>query len=178
MFTTVLAAISTLLLSYLFVIAGVQKISQTAYLQQVITDYKVIPASWSPWLARGLPLIELGAGLALLIPASRWHLAQSRACSQGIAQPWPSTSSGAEEISIVAAQGPGRSNPSVGGCLGRNLLLITIALLSGLTSRQLQLDWRGWCLALLGAALAALLYHVFNQLIANNDLLRRIARYG
>ena len=69
MFLTVLATISTLLLSYLFVVGGWQKLADLAYFQDVITEYHILPASWSPWLARALPIVEIGAGLALLIPA-------------------------------------------------------------------------------------------------------------
>jgi uncharacterized membrane protein YphA (DoxX/SURF4 family) len=179
MLLPLLTAIAILLLSYLFVVGALQKLAHTAYFRQVITDYQILPRTWSPLLARTLPLVELGAGLALLIPASRTTAlgavtlllgAYSAAIALNIVR-------GRRDIDCGCA-GPGQEQTLSGWLLGRNAVLITLALLAVLGPQQLQLDWSGWCLALMGTALAALLYHVFNQLVANNNLLRRIARHG
>jgi uncharacterized membrane protein YphA (DoxX/SURF4 family) len=176
---TLLATISTLLLSYLFVVGGWQKMSDAHHLGQVISDYQILPTRWSPWLARSLPLIEIGAGLALLIPALQIMAlaavtvllaAYTAAIALNLAR-------GRREIDCGCA-GPGQEQTLSGWLLARNLFLITIALLSGPVLHTLQLGWSGWCLALAGTALAALLYHIFNQLIANKSLLRRIAHHG
>ena len=126
-----------------------------------------------------ISLVELGAGLALLIPASRTTAlgtvtlllgAYSAAIALNIVR-------GRRDIDCGCA-GPGQEQTLSGWLLGRNAVLITMALLAVSSPQQLQLDWPGWSLALMGTALAALLYHVFNQLVANNNLLRRIARHG
>ena len=179
MLVTLLATISTLLLSYLFVVGGWHKLADASYFQGVITDYQILPMSWSPWLARSLPLVELGAGIGLLIPALRIPAlivvtllltGYSAAIALNILR-------GRRDLDCGCA-GPGQAQTISGWMLGRNLLLITLALLSGPALQQVRLDGPGWCLALLGTVLAALLYHVFNQLIANNHLLRRIAHHG
>lgn len=179
MLTTLLAAIATLLLSYLFVVGGWQKFAGTRYFQAVIADYRIVPASWAPWLARCLPVVELLAGLALLIPILRLPAlvtvtvlltGYTAAIAFNIIR-------GRRDIDCGCA-GPGQQQTISGWLLGRNLLLIALALLSGSALQAQHLGWPGWCLSLLGATLAALLYHVFNQLIANDNLLRRIARHG
>jgi len=179
MLTTLLATISTLLLSYLFVVGGWQKFADTGYFQTVITDYQVLPANWSAWVARGLPAVELAAGLALLFPAAQIQalavvtvllIGYTAAIALNVAR-------GRRDLDCGCA-GPGREQTISGWLLGRNLLLITLALLSVPALQQWPLGWQGWCTALLGATVAALFYHVFNQLIANNKLLRRIARHG
>jgi uncharacterized membrane protein YphA (DoxX/SURF4 family) len=179
MLTTVLATISTLLLSYLFLVGGWQKRADTAYFQQVITDYRLLPASWSPLLARAIPIVEICAGLALLIPAlqlialatvATLLAVYTLAIALNIAR-------GRRDLDCGCA-GPGQEQTISGWLLGRNLILISLALLSVPALQQLSMDWLGWSLALLGATLLALFYHVFNQLIANNNLLRRIARHG
>jgi len=176
---TILATISTLLLSYLFVVGGWQKMSDAQHLGEVISDYQILPARWSPWIARSLPPLELSAGLALLIPAFQalalgvvtiLLAAYTTAIALNLAR-------GRREIDCGCA-GPGQEQTLSGWLLGRNLFLIAIAVLSGPALHKLQPGWSGWCLALAGTALAALLYHIFNQLIANNSLLRRIARHG
>lgn len=179
MLITVLATISTLLLSYLFVSGGWQKLADTAYFHRVITDYQILPANWSPWLARGLPIVEICAGLALLIPAIRLPALISVALllagytfAMGL-----NIARGRRDLDCGCA-GPGQEQTISGWLLVRNLLLISLALLSGSALQTLSLGWVSWSVALLGTTVLALLYHTFNQLIANNNLLRRIARHG
>lgn len=179
MLITVLATISTLLLSYLFVTGGWQKLADTRYFHDVISEYRILPANWSAPVARILPVIEIGAGLALLIPALRLPalfcvaallLGYTFAMGLNIAR-------GRRDLDCGCA-GPGQEQTISGWLLGRNAVLIALALLSGSALLQHSLGWQGWSLALLGSTVLALLYHTFNQLIANNNLLRRIARHG
>ena len=179
MLITVLATISTLLLSYLFVAGGWQKLADTAYFHGVITEYRILPASWSPWVARALPVVEIAAGLALLIPAFRLPALISVALllagytfAMGL-----NIARGRRDLDCGCA-GPGQEQTISGWLLGRNLVLISLALLAASALQQFSLGWQGWSLALLGTTVLALLYHTFNQLIANNNLLRRIARHG
>jgi uncharacterized membrane protein YphA (DoxX/SURF4 family) len=179
MLFTVLATISTLLLSYLFVVGGWQKLADTAYFRDVITEYRIVPASWSPAVARALPIVEISVGLALLIPALQLPALGAVAvmlAGYTFAMALNITR-GRRDLDCGCA-GPGQEQTISGWLLGRNLALISLALLSGSALQQHSLGWSGWSLALLGTAVLALLYHTFNQLIANNNLLRRIARHG
>ena len=58
-----------LFLSYLFATAGYQKFYSGNHFQKSISEYRVIPASWSRGLARLLPVVELAAGIGLLVPS-------------------------------------------------------------------------------------------------------------
>jgi hypothetical protein len=179
MIISVIATISTLLLSYLFVVGAMQKLADASYFQQVITDYQILPTALSPLLARTLPLIELAAGIALLIPMSRF-------AALGTVTLLLTSYSIAIAINIVRGRrdidcgcaGPGQEQTLSSWLLGRNGLLIVLALSAMAATGQFHLPWSAWTLALLGTALAALLYHVFNQLIANNNLLKRIKQHG
>ena len=72
-------ALSTLaarvVLSATFVHAGVQKIRHHELLVGVISNYRVIPAVLAPMASWLLPPLELGVGVALLIPSSGSALA-------------------------------------------------------------------------------------------------------
>jgi len=179
MLITVLATISTLLLSYLFVTGGWQKLTDTRYFHDIITEYRILPASWSRPVARILPVVEIGAGLALLIPALQLPALFSVALlltgytfAMGL-----NIARGRRDLDCGCA-GPGQEQTISGWLLGRNAVLIALAGLASSVVAQHSLGWQGWALALLGSAVLALLYHTFNQLIANNNLLRRIARHG
>ena len=174
-----IATISTLLMSYLFVVSALQKLTDAGYFQQVITDYQVLPAALSPLLARVLPLVELGAGIALLIPLSR-------SAALGTVTLLLAIYSAAIALNILRGRrdidcgcaGPGQEQSLSGWLLGRNALLIIMALSAMTATGQFLLPWSGWILALCGTALTALLYHAFNQLVANNNLLKRIKQHG
>ena len=176
---TLLATISTLLLSYLFVVGALQKLADASYFQQVITDYQILPATVSPLLSRVLPLVELGAGIALLIPLSQY-------AALGIVTALLAGYSTAIALNILRGRrdidcgcaGPGQVQTLSTWLVGRNILLIMLALSAMTSTGQLLFGWPGWVLALSGAAVAALLYHVFNQLVANNNLLNRIKHHG
>jgi hypothetical protein len=176
---TFLATLALLLLSYLLVAGAWQKFGDQGYFQQVISDYRILPASWSAYIARGLALLELGLGLVLLIPTGQQPalvavalllLAYTAAMAMNLVR-------GRRDLDCGCA-GPGQRQTISGWLLARNLLLIALALGAIPLLHTAPLGWLGWCLALLGAALTALLYHVFNQLTANNKLLRRIAHHG
>lgn len=179
MMQTLIGAMSTLFMSYLFVTGGWHKLADFAYFERVIADYQVLPKSWSPWIARGLPLLELGAGLALLIPAL--HLSALATVTVLLcvytAAICVNVARGRRELDCGCA-GPGQQQKINGWLITRNLLLLSLAILSTLAQREWQLGWLGLCIALPGSALLALFYHIFNQLVANNTLLQGITRHG
>ena len=66
--TTFLSTLSMLFFSYLFVTAGYHKLFNREDLARTISEYRVLPPAWSRGVARLLPIVELGAGIGLLIP--------------------------------------------------------------------------------------------------------------
>ncbi|MBV6422252.1 MAG: hypothetical protein NAOJABEB_00027 [Steroidobacteraceae bacterium] len=173
------ATMATLLLSYLFVIAGWQKLSTFNYFQQVLADYQILPKSWVPLVARTLPLLEVGAGLALLVPFAHDPALMlltvllaiySAAIALNILR-------GRSEIDCGCA-GPGQEQAISAWLIVRNTVLLSLALLARTMPQAETIGAMGWVVGLLGAVLAAVIYHSSNQLIANRNLLRRIAQHG
>ena len=173
------ATIATLLLSYLFVVGGCQKLGDPANFQHVVSDYKIFQETWSPLLARLLPFIEVCAGLALLVPVVRGTALVLLAALLA-------TYTAAIAINIFRGRldidcgcaGPGQEQTISTWLLGRNTVLMLSALLAYSAIEGEVLGPVGWSIAFLGTALAALMYHAFNQLIANKNLLQRIAHHG
>ena len=173
------AAMATLFLSYLFATGGWQKLAQPRHLRQAIDDYRITPPGWSATLSRVLPVAELVTGLALLAPATRsWALASALALlllySLAMAI---NLVRGRSDLDCGCA-GPGQTQTVSSALLWRNAALVALALHGLGFANQPPSGAASWGLILFGAALAALCYHTANQLIANHQLLRRIARHG
>ncbi len=52
-------------------IAGLEKLRQPEMFRDSVDNYQILPAGAVPWVARGLPLMEVLAGLLLLPTATR-----------------------------------------------------------------------------------------------------------
>jgi len=179
MLTALPATMGTLLLSYLFIVAGWQKISSIDHFRQVLIDYRIAPESWSPLLARGLPMLELGAGLALLVPPMRDPalvvlIALLTIYSAAIALNLVRGRSGID----CGCSGPGQQQPLSAWLIVRNAVLLSVAILARSAPQAGTIGAVGWGLGIPGAVVAALIYHSSNQLIANRSLLQRIAQHG
>jgi len=179
MLTALPAMMATLLFSYLFIAAGYQKLSHIDYFRHVLRSYQVVPGSWTALLARVLPVLELCAGLALLIPAAHdpalmlltgLLVIYSAAITVNIAR-------GRLDIDCGCA-GPGQEQGISAWLIGRNAVLLSLAVLAHSTPQPETIGAMGWGVGFLGAVLAALIYHASNQLIANHALLKRIAHHG
>jgi uncharacterized membrane protein YphA (DoxX/SURF4 family) len=178
---TFFCSVSTLFLSYLFVDAGYKKLSEFSFLQRTIAQYRVLPPSWSTPMARILPLMELGLGLGLLIPLLH-SVAALAVCAVLMAY------SGAIALNIARGRrdldcgcaGPGAAQNISAVLLVRNAVLCMLALVvaSSPLSQRVQLGIPEILLTLVGAVLCALIYQAINQLLANQDKLRRIASHG
>lgn len=173
------ATMATFLLSYLFIVAAWQKISSIDHFQQVLIDYQIAPESWSPLLARGLPMLELCAGLALLIPPARdpalvLLTALLATYSAAIAL---NLLRGRSDIDC-GCSGPWQQQALSAWLIVRNTVLLSVAILARSTPQVETIGALGWGLGILGAVVAALIYHSSNQLIANRNLLQRIAQHG
>lgn len=179
MLMSLLGTMATLMLSYLFVVGGYQKLTEASHFQRVVRDYRIIPAGWSAWFARGLPVLELATGTALLVPmlqltalgvAALLLVAYSAAMALNIIR-------GRRDLDCGCA-GPGQEQAISGWLVGRNGVLLSLVLLSLSIQQSVPLGLMGWSLAFLGATCFALFYHAFNQLITNRELLRRITHHG
>ncbi|MGV0033817.1 MAG: MauE/DoxX family redox-associated membrane protein [Candidatus Azotimanducaceae bacterium WSBS_2022_MAG_OTU7] len=183
MLSTLPATIVTLFLSYLFVFGGCQKLSDLHSFQHALEEYKVLPASWSVLASLLIPFTEVLAGLAVLIPSVRSPAlmvlavllaAYTAAIAINILR-------GRADLDCGCA-GPGQKQTINAWLLGRNIVLLSMALLSASVSASVSTiaatGLLSWGFAFLGATLTVLIYHVVNQLIANNTLLRRIAHHG
>jgi uncharacterized membrane protein len=179
MLSVLAATMITLFLSYLFVVGGCQKLSDLRSFHQTLGEYEVLPASWSGSLARLIPLVEVTAGLALLVPSVR-------APALIVLAALLTVYTAAIALNILRGRvdldcgcaGAGQEQTISVWLLGRNTLLLAMALLSASVPVIGATGMPGWVLAFFGATLAVLIYHVANQLIANNTLLRRIAHHG
>lgn len=179
MFTALPATMATLLFSYLFILAGCQKLSDIDDFRHALRGYQIVPGSWTPLLARVLPVLEVCAGLALLIPSARdpalmlltgLLVIYSAAITVNVVR-------GRMEIDCGCA-GPGQQQGISAWLIGRNAVLLSLAVLARSTPQAEAIGAVGWGVGFLGAVLAALIYHASNQLIANHALLKRIAHHG
>ncbi len=173
---TLTATIAALMMSCLFVVGGYQKLANPHYFHLVLRDYEVVPESWSGPLARLVPLLELGAGLVVPVSSMReagllviafLMLIYTAAMALNIYR-------GRADLDCGCA-GPGQVQAVSGWLVVRNAALLAMILFSVFAPQSESLDFLGWSLALFGAVLASLIYHAINQLIANHNLLRRIA---
>jgi uncharacterized membrane protein YphA (DoxX/SURF4 family) len=178
---TFFCAISMLFLSYLFVTAGYKKLSDVGNLRKTITDYRVLPGSWSRPVASVLPVFEVLVGIGLLIPPLHEVaaialcvalLSYTSAIAVNIAR-------GRRDLDCGCA-GPGAEQLVSGSLLVRNAVLFipALALVFSPVSQRDSLDTSGIILALAAASLCALIYQVINQLLSNQDKLRRLASHG
>ena len=179
MIAETLYTIVTLFFSYLFLVSGVQKAQDILRFQGVVTNYQVLPEALSPLVARSLPVVEIVCGLALLVPGLQ---NAALACVSALLL--------AYTLGIAINIYRGRSHIDCGcgaaskpqllnrGLLLRNTLLL-FAVLSALPiASTLSLLWLPWLLSLFATVFLVLGYHVFNQLIANNDLIERGKQHG
>jgi putative oxidoreductase len=74
LYQPLIVTVMRLALGGLFVVAGALKLRDPAGFAQEIANYQLAPAL-SPYLAIGLPMIELVAGLAVLAPLVAWRRA-------------------------------------------------------------------------------------------------------
>ena len=179
--TTFLITLSMLFLSYLFVTAGCHKLFNRKDLSRTISDYRLLPLAWSRGLARLLPIVELAAGTGLLIPFLH-TMAAAVVClllfsyTTAIAV---NIMRGRRDLDCGCA-GPGQEQFVGAGLLVRNGVLFTLALVLVLSpvSPRIPPETIGLSLTLLATLLSALVYHLFNQLLANQHKLQRLADHG
>ena len=173
------AAMGSLMLSYLFVAGGWQKLSDPNGFRTALQDYDILPPGAATAAARLLPLVELAAGIALLVPAlSKPGLF----AGAGLLTIY----TGAIAINIhrgntglnCGCAGPGQEQTISVWLLFRNAALIALAVFSASHIQAATLSLPDWAIAFAGAIFAVLFYHLFNQLVANHKALRRVSHHG
>jgi uncharacterized membrane protein YphA (DoxX/SURF4 family) len=179
--TAFLSTLAMLFFSYLFVTSGYHKLFHRGDLARTISEYRILPPGWSRGVARLLPIVELGAGVALLIPflhpaatAVVFLLMFSYTAAIAI-----NVRRGRMDLDCGCA-GPGQEQFVDDGLLVRNWTLVALALLLVLSpvSPRIPLEAIGLSLALLATVLSILVYHLLNQLLANQHKLQRLADHG
>ena len=173
--------VSMLFFSYLFVTAGYKKRSDSEALRHTIVDYRILPESWAKPVAKLLPVIEILAGIALLVPPLLPFaaiavcvslLAYTAAIAINVAR-------GRRDLDCGCA-GPGAVQLVSSALLLRNgvLLIPSCYLVLHPSAASVSLGTVGLVLSLAAASLCALIYQAINQLLSNQDKLRRIASHG
>jgi uncharacterized membrane protein YphA (DoxX/SURF4 family) len=176
-----LTTLSMLFLSYLFVTTGYHKLFNGDDLARTISEYRILPLAWSRAVSRVLPVVELGVGIGLLIPILH-TVAAAVAClllfsyTTAIAV---NVRRGRRDLDCGCA-GPGQEQFVSGGLLIRNGVLCSLALVLVFSpvSHHPPMQTIGLSVALLATLLSVFLYHLFNQLLANQQKLQRLHDYG
>jgi uncharacterized membrane protein YphA (DoxX/SURF4 family) len=129
----IVAAIARLLLGGVFAYAALTKLAHPARLADDIANYRIVPAPLVPWLAALLPGIELVAGVLLVVGVFARAAASLAALMLGV-------------FMVAIGQAMVRGLNVDCGCfggeasadtwaIGRNLVLLTIALFVAVADR-------------------------------------------
>lgn len=170
----VFVVIATLFISFLFVVAGWQKLRTPRYYASVIHEYQLPLVTGNEVIAIAIGLTELCIGLLLLIPVSRglaaWFallLLLIYAIAIGI-----NLLRGRTSIDC-GCSGPAATKQKLSAwLLLRNGLLMVITITAGMTPLSRELIWFDMVVIVFAASLAFLVYAGTEQLIANSTRLR------
>lgn len=180
MFSSVFTLAVSLFFSCLLVTAGWQKRQEQAYLSAIIKRYEIVPSTWAAPLAQGLPWLEMGLGVALLVPllqpsalVATFILFGSYTAAIAI-----NVYRGRREIDCGCA-GPHHVQPISMGLVVRNsLLLLSLGAALAIAPASLNLQLGVWLLAFTIALVAVLFYFSLQQLISNQHYYARTQGHG
>ena len=169
----IIKIVSALVLSYIFVLAGLHKLQNILEFRGTLENYQLFPRFLLLPLSFSVPVTEIISGIGLLVPfTSKFaaFLIAALLCLYIFA------------IGINLLRN--RRNIDC-GCLGplqrqtlsewlivRNLLLVGLAYCVMETTISRQLDWFDWVAILLATATTCLFYNIGNQLLVNKDKLK------
>ncbi len=169
--------IASLVLSYVFVLAGLHKCRAPAEFAATLDNYQILPQGLSRQGVYLIPVAEIMTGVALLIPATAKLSALSAAvllCAYMTA------------IGVNLLRGRRNIDCGCGGAaqkqslsewmLARNGLLLLLAYLAGCQVQSRTLLWFDWVVVVLATVMGCLFYSIINQLLANKDLLKALTR--
>ncbi len=169
----VITLVSALVLSYVFVVAGMHKIHHLPEFLATLKNYQLFPDFLLLPVCLLVPVLELAAGVGLLMPHSTPPAAMLAAlllCFYIVAI----------LINLL------RDRRDIDcGCLGpsqrqglsewlvlRNMLLFGLACLAMQAGAQRELAGFDWLVVVLATALACLCYNIGNQLLVNQEKLK------
>lgn len=156
------------------VLAALAKLKDLETFGHAVAAYELLPARLVPLAARGLPLLELAAGV-LLLPAA------TRPLGAGLALLALALATGA----VLAALRAGRTRIACGcggdeglspsrGLVVRNAVLLALAAAAALPAAERATGWLDAFAALAATLFAAGLYAAANQLLANQPRLQHL----
>ena len=174
-FDPVLNLIAALVLSYVFVLAGLHKCKAPAEFATTLMNYKILPEGLARQGVYLIPVVEIMTGAALLIPA----VARLAAFSAGALL---CVYMLAIAINLLRGRrsidcgcgGPAQKQTISEWMIARNALLLLLAGVAGSQTLPRALLWFDWLTIILAAVMGCLLYNIINQLLVNKDLLKSL----
>ena len=169
--------VAALVLSYVFVLAGVHKCRAPAEFATTLANYRILPEGLTRQCVYLLPVVEIMTGVALLIPAT----ARTAAFSAGtllcmyIAAIAINLLRGRRNIDCGCG-GPAQKQTISEWMIARNGLLLFLAFAAGTQAMPRTLLWFDWLIIILATATGCLFYNIINQLLVNKDLLNSLTR--
>ena len=169
--------IAALLLSYVFVLAGLHKCKAPAAFATTLANYRVLPEGLVRQGVYLVPVAEIMTGVALLIPAT----ARLAAFSAGtllclyIAAIGINLLRGRRNIDCGCG-GPAQKQALSEWMIVRNGLLLLLAVVGASRVEPRTLLWFDWLTIVLATVMGCLFYNIINQLLVNQALLKSLAR--
>ena len=178
-FDPVIPIISSLLLSYIFVVAGLHKWQDIAEFKTTLTNYQIVPDSLLGGFSYIVPVLEIVCGVTLLLPPTSVFAAFLAATLLlmyifGIA-----INLLKGRRSIDCGCGGTEQKQSISEWLIiRNGLLLVMCYCVTASVLPRELLWFDWIVVLLAAVIGGLFYNILNQLLVNKDLLKVLRSHG
>ncbi len=163
-----------LLLSWVLLDAGVQKLRDPLFTAATIDDYRLLSEGSGVRIARALAVLEVSVGFFILLPFTRvpaLSVAALLLLVYGAAMAL-NLLRGRRDIDCGCA-GAGQLHRLSAALVLRNVLLAVAALAAAGASAE-PAHWTGWLFGFLCAVVSALLYASVNALLANRQLLERL----
>ena len=174
-FDPALNLIAALILSYVFIVAGLHKCRAPAEFATTLANYKIMPESLARQGVYLVPVAEIMTGVALLIPAT----ARLAAFSAGallciyIAAIGINLLRGRRNIDCGCG-GPAQKQTISEWMIVRNGLLLGLVFIAGSRVETRALLWFDWLTIILATVMGCLFYNIINQLLVNKDLLKSL----
>ena len=169
--------IAALILSYVFVVAGLHKCRAPAEFAATLANYRILPEGLNRQAVYLVPVLEIMTGVALLIPATA-KLASF--CASGllciyIAAIGINLLRGRRNIDCGCG-GPAQKQTISEWMIVRNGTLLLLAFVAGSTFEPRALVWLDWLIIIMATVMGCLFYNIINQLLVNKDLLNSLTR--
>ena len=169
--------IAALILSYVFVLAGLHKCRAATEFAATLANYKILPDGLNRQAVYLIPVVEIMTGVALLIPFT----ARMAALSAGMLL---CVYIGAIAINLLRGRrnidcgcgGPAQKQTISEWMIVRNGMLLCLAVIAGSQVDARTLLWFDWLIIVPATVMGCLFYNIINQLLVNKDLLKSLTR--